>query len=368
MDTIINIGIIGTGVGIRTHFKAFKDIQSVKVIGIVGSSFERAKEFATSTGINKAYENYKTLCDDDKIDLICITSPNLHHFDEISYALNKGKHIIAEKPLAMSVSQNEKLIELSENSKKLCIVNHQLRFNPYLLKIKEFISSDRLGRIYYIKIHQQGTGFSNRNLDWVWSFDETQGGGVRLAMASHLVDLINFWFPKTKYYDVSGNMDTVVETRLDKNGESRKITASSFFSASLSLGDMLNVHLSATAAAIGASMFNISVYGTIGELHFDLKNKLSVAFLGDKSLQPIEVDGVFEDEKENKASIFSGSFRYLAPIIAQELLIKDLPLLQNAASFGDALKTQIVLDAIKDSALSGNSINLSKGFKTNSTI
>lgn len=368
MKTEIRIGIIGTGVGIRTHYKGFKDVDNARIVGIVGSTYERALEFATKFNIDKAYNNYIDLCNDNKIDLVCITSPNVNHFDELIYALQKDKHILAEKPLVMSIDQNNFVIEAARKSSKLCLVDHQLRFNPYIIKVKELIASGKLGRIYHIKMHQQGTGFSNPDVKWMWSFDEAKGGGVRLAMASHLLDTINYWLPKAKYYNVSGAMDTVIGERKDLEGNLRKVNASSFFSASISLENMLNVHLSATASAIGLTDFEFSIFGTNGEVHFDLTNKLRAAFLGDNVAKQIEVLNVFDDEKENKVSIFSGSFRYLAPKIIHSIETGSFSSIAEAASFTDALKTQVILDAIKKSALEGKSVVISDGYKCNSTI
>lgn len=368
MESKIKIGIIGTGVGIRTHYNAFRALENVEVIGIVGSSIERAKKFAEEYNIDKPYRNYKELCNDDSINLICVTSPNLHHFEEIKYALQKNKHVLAEKPLAMSVYENNELIKLSQNTNNLCLVNHQLRFNPYIRKVKEILSSGKLGRVYHIKIHQQGTGFSNRDLKWIWSFDEKEGGGVRLAMASHLVDLINFWFPEYTYYSVKGNMDSVVDKRLDDRGVIRDVKASSFFSADLSLSNMLNIQLSATASAFSDNLFDFSIYGTDGEIQFDLYNKLLGSYLNALAKEKIDVQNVFQDEIENKKSIFSGSFRYFAPRIISAINTKSKEIVADAATFRDSLKTQIVLDAILQSALNGNSVRLNNGYECNAKV
>lgn len=368
MKSKIKIGIIGTGVGIRTHFNVFKSIEQASVIGIVGSSFERAKEFANEYEIEKPYRNYKDLCNDKSIDLVCITSPNLHHYEEVKYAIKKNKNLLVEKPFVMSFAQNEELIKLSLDYPKLCLVNHQLRFNPYIHKVKELLTSDKLGRIYHIKIHQQGTGFSNRNAKWIWSFDENKGGGVRLAMASHLIDLINFWLPKKRIFSVKGSMDSVVEKRIDNYGKLTDVKATSFFSADISMEDKLNVQLSATAAAFGSSLFNFSIYGTKGELQFDLKNKIIGSYLDSSKLEEIEVKNVFQDERENKKSIFSGSFRYFAPEIIKSISENSKKYVLNAASFKDSLQTQIVLDLILQSAKTGNSVLLNNGFICNATI
>ena len=179
MKDCIGIGIIGTGVGIRTHLKGFRNISNCEIRAIVGSSESRSKEFATQYNIPKACSNYKELCDLPDVDLVCVCTPNKFHYEAVKYALSKEKNIICEKPVSHITSEVEDLFRLSKNSNTFICVDHQLRFNPYMTKIKEIIESGILGNIYMVKINQTGTGFSDTNLPWSWSFDGAEGGGVR---------------------------------------------------------------------------------------------------------------------------------------------------------------------------------------------
>ncbi|MCD4677117.1 MAG: Gfo/Idh/MocA family oxidoreductase, partial [Desulfobacula sp.] len=268
MNKSMNIGIIGTGVGLRLHYSRFRDVQGAKILAISGSNEQRTIEFAKQFNIPKACADYKELCEMPELDLIVVASPNLFHYDHVLYAQKCNKHILAEKPLAMDLTEIKTLAKNAENSSKICIINHQLRFNPYIKKVKELISDNAIGDPYFIRIHQQSTSFSNRNTPWSWIFDDIQGGGVRLAMGSHLLDTLQYWLNKKCCY-VSGAINPVVKTRFDKNGKKWNVTASGFFSANLSLEQNIDVQLSATAASCGISRFDFSIYGTKGELHFD---------------------------------------------------------------------------------------------------
>lgn len=364
----VRIGIIGTGVGLRTHYPGFMRTGEAEIVGIVGSNQNRANEFATKFNIPYSFGTYKDLFELKNLDLVCITTPNDRHLEEILYAINNGVNVIAEKPLAMNIEEIDKLIAASEKSNKFAIIDHQLRFNPYIIKVKELLR-DKIGRPYFIKIHQQSIGFSDKNAKWNWSFDETKGGGVRLAMASHFIDLIQFWFESPLIYSVKGAMDAVVTERIDDTNEKRKVTSSSFFSANLSLQNNLEVQLSATAAAFGTARFDFSIFGTEGELHFDLANKISGSFSDTRGkLQKIDAEGVTLEEQENKISIFSGSFVYYAPKIIKSIKTADFTILGDATSFKEARYNQTILDAILKSAKTGKSITLNKGYKTNSNI
>lgn len=362
---MVNIGIIGTGVGIRTYLNTFKKIENAKVIAISGSNKKRAEKFAKENEIEIACKDYKELIDLENLDLICVTAPNKYHYEYAKYCINANKNMILEKPATITVKEAEELKQMILKNDKINIINHQLRYNPYLLKVKEIIEQGILGRIYYINIHQQSTGFSNKNMKWTWSLEEKEGGGVRLAMGSHLIDLIRFWI-KNEILTVKGNMDVVIPKRLDNNGNIKDVTACSFFNANMNFKDNITVNCSATCSAIGKSEFNFQIYGEKGELQFDLENKLIGYFINEKGIKnKIEVKGATKEEQENKVSIFSGSFIYYAKPLISAIESGNYNLLKNASKIDDAIENQIILDAIKESTITGKTIELNSGYKTN---
>lgn len=362
---MVNIGIIGTGVGIRTYLNTFKKLENANVIAISGSNKERAEKFAKENNIKIACKDHKELIDLENLDLICITAPNKYHYEYAKYCINANKNMILEKPATMTIKEANELNKIICNSSKINIINHQLRFNPYLLKVKEILEQGLLGRIYYINIHQQSTGFSNKDMRWTWSLEEKEGGGVRLAMGSHLIDLIRFWLKK-EILTVKGNMDVVIPRRLDSDGNTKDVTACSFFDANLNFENNVTVNCSATCSAIGKNEFNFQIYGENGELHFDLENKLIGYFINEKGIEhKIEVNGVTKEEKENKVSIFSGSFIYYAKPLLSAIESGNNNLLKNASRIEDAIENQRILDAIKESTITGKTIELNSGYKSN---
>lgn len=365
----IRVGIIGTGVGIRTLVPGFRSTGRADIVGISGSGPSRAKECADAVGIPIAFDNYRDLIDCKEIDLVCVASPNKFHFEQAAYAIRAGKPVLVEKPLGTSMRETELLADSLTGRKQLAIVDHQLRFNPYLRSIRSLIRSRTLGEPYFIRIHQQGTGFSNRNAKWNWSFDEREGGGVLLAMGSHLIDLLWFWLGNRKVFSVDCVIDPVVMERIDGSGAARVVTASSFFAAQLALGSWCTAHLSASAAALGDTRFDIDIYGSDGELHFDLRDKLRLSVLDSVGrTEPVAVEGVTEEERLNKVSLFKGSFVYFAPRIVDAVSTGELSPLEGAATFADALATQRVLDALRAAAVQGYSVQLESGYTSRASI
>lgn len=365
----LRIGIIGTGVGLRTHLPGFRRTARAEIVGLSGSDFPRAQKFAVEYGIPHAFPDFRALCESDEIDLVCVASPNPFHAEQVEHALNCHKHVLAEKPLGMNLAEVTRLATLEAQTDKITLVDHQLRFNPYLKKLRDLIQANALGRLYHLRMHQQSNAFSNPSLAWNWSFDERMGGGVRLAMASHLIDLLWFWFGQTTIYRVNASLDAVLTRRRDTRGVDRDVTASSFFAIQLDLKNSLNVQLSATAAAFGESRFDVSLFGTDGEIHFTLQEKLRGSFKDTRGkLSQIPVDNVTPEEVQNKVSIFSGSFVYFAPLIVAGILDGDMAAIATAARFKDAIPTQSLLDSVLASSSTGESVRLNPGYSTNSKV
>ena len=273
----VKIGIIGTGVGVRTHLKGFRYFhKDAEVYAIVGSCLERSEYFAKEYDIPVACADYKELCDIDELDLVCITTPNKFHKEMLKYAISKNKNIICEKPMVDTIEEAEEINQITKNYDKILIIDHQLRFNPYILEIKKIIDNGTLGKIYNVRLNQQGTGFANENAPWSWSFDSEEGGGVRLAMASHFTDLIEYWFNSRDIVSVTASMNPITKERLDLNSKSKNVYASITCNAFIRLEDELTVQYSINAGSYIGSRFDITIFGDKGELTFTLEDKLKL--------------------------------------------------------------------------------------------
>jgi predicted dehydrogenase len=361
----LRIGIIGTGVGIRTLVPGFRSTGRAEIVGISGSSLARASEYARHAGISRVFGSYKELIDSDDIDLVCVASPNVNHFEQTMYAISSGKHLLVEKPLSSSMAETLALADAVKEYPKLAVVDHQLRFNPYLRAIRMLLKRGDLGEPYFIRLHQQGTAFSDREAKWTWSFEAEQGGGVLLAMGSHLIDLIWFLFGNRKVYSCDCSIDPVISQRLDTSGSIREVNASSFFAAHLALEPWCTAHLSATAAAVGENRFDIDIYGTDGEIHFDLKDKLRLSSrkaVGKE--EAVQVAGVTDEERQNAVSIFKGSFVYLAPKIIDAVVTGDLSHVADACKFSDEVRTLNIVEALRESGVEGTIVEVDKGYSS----
>jgi len=353
---MLGIGIIGSGVGIRTHAPGFAQTGGAYLAALFSPNHGKTR--ALEGGIRTVHTSYQNVCEDPNVDLVVVASPNVCHNEQVAYALDCGKHVLCEKPLAMTTRECESLASKSRTCpKQFAAVNHQLRFSPYFREIRRIIRSRNLGQVFHARIFQQGMSGSDRNARWSWSFDGEAGGGVRWAMGSHLVDLSDFLFGSS-VSSVVGTLHTVVPTR-ERDGVAVPVNTSLEFSGAMILGTGVQVLLSAVAAAHSGVKFEIDVFLEMGEIHFDLENKLIVySERGGRINHLKDVEGVKAGDASNEVPFFAGTFRYYADEIVRCLTQSDVSEVPDAATFPEALETTRILEGFLESYRSGTSVVL----------
>src|SRR5580704_7009774 len=114
MTKRIKVAIFGTGFMGRVHTEALRRLGNIEVVGVAGSSKERAEKFADEVSIEFATGDYRELIANPQIDAVHICSPNGLHFEQTMASLTAGKHVLCEKPLASSVEEGLQMLALAK--------------------------------------------------------------------------------------------------------------------------------------------------------------------------------------------------------------------------------------------------------------
>ena len=187
----IKAGIIGTGFSAIAHIEALRRIPGVTVWGIAGRDRAKAEQVATEMGVPHVYEDYQSMIEDPEVEVIHNCTPNVLHYEINKQALQAGKHILSEKPLAVTSVESQELAELSEQVNVRSGVCFNYRHYPMVSEAREFLRKDDNGDI----IHVQGSYLQDWLLyesDYSWRLDPELNGPSR-AMAdigSHWCDTV----------------------------------------------------------------------------------------------------------------------------------------------------------------------------------
>ncbi len=172
------------------HAAAIRSLDDACLIGAADNSSARAQNFAAQHSI-KAYDSYEQMLADEKIDVVCICTPSSFHADNAIAALNAGKFVVLEKPMAITVEDTQRIIEACEKNRRMLTVISQLRFSPDILRVKRLLEENTFGKIVLcdlsMKYWRDPEYFASSPWKGTLKFD---GGGALMNQGIHGVDLI----------------------------------------------------------------------------------------------------------------------------------------------------------------------------------
>jgi len=188
----IGVAVIGSGFIGTVHVEALRRI-GVRVTGLLGSSPDRATAAADDLGLPRAYESLADVLADDAVHVVHVTSPNELHHPQVKQILAARRHVICEKPLAMTSAESAELVRLAASSGLVNAVNFNLRFYPLNQHVAALVREGGVGDVRLVT----GRYFQDWLLydtDWNWRLEKDRGGALRAVgdIGSHWLDLVSF--------------------------------------------------------------------------------------------------------------------------------------------------------------------------------
>jgi predicted dehydrogenase len=201
----IRLGIIGMGNIGNVHINTFKQLQEdVEIIAVTDLNFPLAQKCAANHGIPTVYATNDELISDPNIDAIVIGVPNQWHAPLAVQALQAGKHVLLEKPMAINANAARDIVRAQRESGKVLMIPHQMRWDWLPLQVKQQIDNGSLGNIYNTKVGW----FRRKGIPgWgTWFTDHQQsGGGPLIDIGVHMLDLAFFFLGNAKPVSVFGS-------------------------------------------------------------------------------------------------------------------------------------------------------------------
>jgi predicted dehydrogenase len=186
--TELRAGVVGTGFIGAVHVEALRRL-GVEVVGVVGSTPERA----SAKKLAPVLDSYDAMLADDRVDVVHLTTPNHLHHPQVKQALEAGKHVVCEKPVAMTSEQSAELLELAERTSLVHCTNFNIRFYPQAQQARALVADGALGEVWNV----HGGYLQDWLLlptDWNWRLEPEKGGELRAVadIGSHWLDLVQF--------------------------------------------------------------------------------------------------------------------------------------------------------------------------------
>jgi predicted dehydrogenase len=215
--TEIGAAVVGTGFIGVVHVETLRRM-GVQVRGVVGSSHARAVERAAALGLPPAYESLDAMLADSRVDVVHITSPNHLHYAQAAAALAAGKHVVCEKPLAMTSAESRELLRLAQASGLVHAVNFNMRFYPICRHLHQHVREGGLGQVRLVS----GRFLQDwllHDTDWNWRLDPKLGGNLRVVAdtGSHWMDLTSH-ITGQRIVSVVADLKTFIPVRRQPTG------------------------------------------------------------------------------------------------------------------------------------------------------
>ncbi|MSP11473.1 MAG: Gfo/Idh/MocA family oxidoreductase [Chloroflexi bacterium] len=190
VDTRLKVGIIGCGIG-KSHAEAYTQLPNVQIVALAGLDVERCAQLARTYSISRVYKEYTDLLQDDEVQAVSIGLPNFLHAPAAIAALEAGKHVLCEKPLARRAAEAQQIVDKAQEVGKVLSICYNHRFRNDVQMMRQAVSAGHLGEVYYAKagwmrrsgIPGLGTWFTNKELS---------GGGPLIDLGVHVLDMALF--------------------------------------------------------------------------------------------------------------------------------------------------------------------------------
>jgi len=189
--TFPGTAIIGTGFMGWVHLEALRRI-GVPVVGALGSSEAKSREFADRFDLPTAYSSLDEVLADKNVGTVHINTPNRTHFEMAKAALEAGKHVLCEKPLAMTSDESAELVKIAERHPNLAAgVNYNIRFYPLCVEARERIARGDAGRLFNVT-GSYVQDWLLHDTDYNWRVLAEAGGELRAVadIGTHWLDLV----------------------------------------------------------------------------------------------------------------------------------------------------------------------------------
>jgi predicted dehydrogenase len=375
------MGIVGAGFVGPHHVDAVRRLGFVDVVAVAGSSQASADKKAEALGARKAYGSYEALLNDPDIQVVHNATPNYLHYPVNAAAIAKGKHVVSDKPLAMTAAEAKKLLDQATKAGIVHAVTFNYRGNPLVQQARSAIAKGDIGKPHFL-VGQYLQDWLLKDTDYSWRLEPDKGGASSALgdIGSHWCDLAQH-MSGLRITHVLGDITTVVPTR------KRPVGSREAFAAADANQKVEDVDIKVEDLASVLLKFDNGAKGcfSVGQVCAGHKNDLEIEICGSKAAfkwrqehqnellighrdrpneilqkDPSLVDDVARryahlpgGHQESWADAFSNVMRDIYGFIAEGKKPTD-PHPPAFATFEDGYRANCIVEAILESAKQGS--------------
>lgn len=341
----LRIGLIGCGwIAQGAHLPAWANFKDAEVVAYCDIVEDRLKESCEKFGKKKTYLDYRELLASEEVDAVDICTPNGVHADPTVAALEAGKHVIVEKPIARNASEAAKMLEAEKQTGRKLQVALCQRFGSASQVLKNYVDAGKIGEVYYARaqaLRRRGIpswgNFTNK---------EIQGGGPLIDIGVHILDLTIWLMGHPKPVSASAVTYVKFGTREGIFGEwgpwdYKNYTVEDFASGFVRFDNGASLVLEASFAANTKGVFSTALMGTEGGAQLSTFDQSPLSIFREEhgslvDLSPVSLPKVNVYEAELRAFVDCIRNDTVPPVTAEQALVvtKILDAFYKSAEMG----------------------------------
>ncbi|KPK70724.1 MAG: hypothetical protein AMJ84_07360 [Acidithiobacillales bacterium SM23_46] len=198
----LGVAIHGVGDVAYAHAASWMKNPHVAIVSVSSRRKESAQRLVEKMGLDcTVHESFDQVLKDDRVDIVNISGPNHVHCEQGIAAAEAGKHVLMEKPMALSMDENRALRDAVAGAGVRSVVSFVLRWNPLFENLKSLLAAGTIGELFYVEVdYWHGIGPWYRG--WQWARTKKAGGSTMLFGGCHAVDAMR-WFANDEVVEVS---------------------------------------------------------------------------------------------------------------------------------------------------------------------
>lgn len=189
-DQEVGLGVIGCGGFGLFALQQFVQVPGVRLVGMAGTARPAAQAAARRYGVEDVVDIERLLALPE-LDLVYISTPPFLHYEQAKHALSANKHVICEKPLALTVPQADELVELARSNDRLLVANLMQRYNPMFALVHTLVKRQTLGKVLHAYFENYASDEGLPREHWFW--DRDKSGGIFVEHGVHFFDMFAGW-------------------------------------------------------------------------------------------------------------------------------------------------------------------------------
>jgi predicted dehydrogenase len=308
MNSNLNIAIIGTGFG-KVIGQNFKAVDPTVKLYFSGRTPEKLQKITSELEVEKTFTDWKEMLTSQKFDLIVIASISAAHKEMFTFASQLDTPILVEKPAALTSADVAEMIGLVSDKKLQVFVNHEGRFSPAILQMKELISAEKLGHILTVRSGIYTNWYSTEGFTGNWNQDASLGGGQVYSIGTHQLDFVNYLLDSPEI--TNGHVQKVI---YNDSRFTTPPTGDSQFSATFTSDKGTSIQLYNDTYCFGYKDITIEIIGTKGIIMYSDLKGLRVSFSNNQPLEEVPVKDALSEIALGR-SILSRSMKFMVQAV-----------------------------------------------------